>query len=173
VSKKISQINFRTGLRYTNTTFLQFVNDIPFENRNQNTSYTLSAKTLYDDFPVIEIGWRQSLGNFTLSDNTTNFVTTEPFINFDYDFLSGFIVSADFTSYTYQNQTLDQRNSYEIANASLLYQKESSAWSFKVEAQNVFDVQFKNQNTFTSYIISDSRTFILPRILLFSIGYNL
>jgi len=82
-------------------------------------------------------------------------------------------VSADFTSYTYQNQTLDQRNSCEIANASLLYQKESSAWSFKVEAQNVFDVQFKNQNTFTSYIISDSRTFILPRILLFSIGYNL
>jgi hypothetical protein len=173
VSKKISQINFRTGLRFTNTTFLQFVNDIPFENRNQNTSYTLSAKTLYDDFPVIEIGWRQSFGNFTLSDNTTNFVTTEPFINFDYDFLSGFIVSADFTSYTYQNQTLDQRNSYEIANASLLYQKESSAWSFKVEAQNMFDVQFKNQNTFTSYIISDSRTFILPRILLFSIGYNL
>lgn len=173
MSKKISQINFRTGLRYTNTMFLQFVNDIPFENRNQNTSCTLSAKTLYDDFPIIEIGWRQSFGNFTLSDNTTNFVTTEPFINFDYDFLSGFIVSADFTSYTYQNQTLDQRNSYEIANASLLYQKESSAWSFKVEAQNVFDVQFKNQNTFTSYIISDSRTFILPRILLFSIGYNL
>jgi len=173
MSKKISQINFRTGLRYTNTMFLQFVNDIPFENRNQNTSYTLSAKTLYDDFPIIEIGWRQSFGNFTLSDNTTNFVTAEPFINFDYDFLSGFIVSADFTSYTYQNQTLDQRNSYEIANASLLYQKESSAWSFKVEAQNVFDVQFKNQNTFTSYIISDSRTFILPRILLFSIGYNL
>jgi hypothetical protein len=173
MSKKISQINFRTGLRYTNTMFLQFVNDIPFENRNQNTSCTLSAKTLYDDFPIIEIGWRQSFGNFTLSDNTTNFVTTEPFINFDYDFLSGFIVSADFTSYTYQNQTLDQRNSYEIANASLLYQKESSAWSFKVEAQNVFDVQFKNQNSFTSYIISDSRTFILPRILLFSIGYNL
>ena len=173
MSKKISQINFRTGLRYTNTMFLQFVNDIPFENRNQNTSCTLSAKTLYDDFPIIEIGWRQSFGNFTLSDNTTNFVTTEPFINFDYDFLSGFIVSADFTSYTYQNQTLDQRNSYEIANASLLYQKESSAWSFKVEAQNVFDVQFKNQNSFTSFIISDSRTFILPRILLFSVGYNL
>jgi hypothetical protein len=173
VSKKVSQINLTTGLRYNNISYLQFVNDLAAENKNINTSYNVSAKTLYDDWPILEVGWRQNFGNFTLSENTTNFVTTEPFVNLDYDFLSGFIISADFTSYTYENTSLDQSNSYEIANASLLYQKESSAWSFKVEAQNLFDVQFKNQNTFTSYIISDSRTFILPRILLFSIGYNL
>lgn len=173
VSKKVSQINLQTGLRYTNTTYLQFVNAIEVENQNSNTSYNFSAKTLYDDFPILEVGWRQNFGNFTLGNNTTNFVTTQPFVNLDYDFLDGFILSADFTSYTYQNKTLDQQNSYEIANASLLYQKESSAWSFKIEAQNVFDVQFKNQNSFSSFIISDSRTFILPRIVLFSIGYNL
>ncbi|PKG43111.1 TonB-dependent receptor [Psychroflexus sp. MES1-P1E] len=173
VSKKVSQINLQTGLRYTNTTYLQFVNDLEVENQNSNTSYNFSAKTLYDDWPIIEVGWRQNFGNFSLGNNTTNFVTTEAFINFDYDFLDGFIASADFTSYTYRNETLDQSNSYEIANASLLYQKKSSAWSFKIEAQNVFDVQFKNQNSFTSYIISDLRTFILPRIVLFSIGYNL
>lgn len=173
VSKKISQINLSTGLRYNKTTYLQFVNDLELENQNNSTSYSLSAKTLYDNFPILEVGWRQNFGNFTLGKNTTNFVTTEPFVNLDYDFLSGFILSADFTSYTYQNKTLSQRNSYEIANASLLYQKESSAWSFKIEAQNVFDVHFKNQNSFTSYIISDSRTFILPRLVIFSMIYKL
>lgn len=173
VSKKVSQINLSTGLRYNTTRFLQFANGQELENQNTNISYNLSAKTLYDDFPILEVGWRQNFGNFTLGDNTTNFVANQPFVNLDYDFLSGFIFSADFTSYTYQNKTLNQQNSYEIANASLLYQKESSAWSFKIEAQNVFDVQFKNQNSFNSFIISDSRTFILPRIVLFSIGYNL
>ena len=170
------QWHLRTQLKSADdqyTTYLQFVNDLEVENQNSNTSYNFSAKTLYDDWPIIEVGWRQNFGNFSLENNTTNFVTTEPFINFDYDFLDGFIASADFTSYTYRNETLDQSNSYEIANASLLYQKKSSAWSFKIEAQNVFDVQFKNQNSFSSYIISDSRTFILPRIVLFSIGYNL
>ncbi|MDT0294317.1 hypothetical protein ACFQ3R_01295 [Mesonia ostreae] len=173
LSKKISEINFQTGFRYNHRTYLQFVNDLSFENQNINTSYNFSAKTIFDNLPILEVGWRQSFGNFKLSNNTTNFVTLEPFVNLDYDFLDGFIFSADFISYTYKNKTLDQRNSYEIANTSLFYQKESSAWSFKVEAQNLFDVQFKNQNTFTSYIIADSRTYILPRILLFSIGYNL
>lgn len=173
VSKKVSEINFQTGMRYNHATYLQFVNDLSFENQNINTSYNFSAKTLFDDLPILEVGWRQSFGNFKLSNTTTNFATMEPFVNLDYDFLDGFIVSADFTSYTYKNKSLNQKNNYEIANASLFYQKESSAWSFKVEAQNLFDVQFKNQNTFTSYIIADSRTFILPRILLLSVGYNL
>ena len=173
LSKKISEINFQTGLRYNHSTYLQFVNDLPFKNQNINTSYNFSAKTLFDNLPILEVGWRQSFGNFKLSNHTTNFVTMEPYVNLDYDFLDGFVFSANFITYTYKNKTLDQGNNYEIANTSLFYQKESSAWSFKVDAQNLFDIQFKNQNTFTSYIISDSRTFILPRILLFSIGYNL
>ncbi len=172
-SKKVKKIDFQTGLRYNNTSYLQFSNDDQFKNKNINTSYSFSAKTLYDNLPIIEIGWKQSFGNFKLSDNTTKFMTTKPYINLDYDFLDGFIFSADFTSYTYKNKTLGQKNNYEIANTSLFYQKESSAWSFKIEARNLFDTRFKNQNTFTSYVIADSKTYILPRILLFSIGYNL
>ena len=62
---------------------------------------------------------------------------------------------------------------YEIANATLSYKQENSAWSFKLKAQNLFDAQFKQSNSFNDFLVSDKRTFILPRILLFSIGYNL
>jgi hypothetical protein len=44
---------------------------------------------------------------------------------------------------------------------------------FKLSAQNLFDAQFKQSNSFSNYIISDTKTFILPTIVLFSIGYNL
>jgi hypothetical protein len=44
---------------------------------------------------------------------------------------------------------------------------------FKLSAQNLFDAQFKQSNSFSNFIISDTKTFILPRIGLFSIGYNL
>ncbi|MBS9766915.1 MAG: hypothetical protein KGV44_05180 [Flavobacteriaceae bacterium] len=60
-----------------------------------------------------------------------------------------------------------------MADASLRYQKEDSPWSFKVEAQNLFNQKFKQENSFSSYIVSDTKTYILPRIVMFSIGYHL
>src|SRR5690606_37290658 len=130
-------------------------------------------KTLFKKFPTLEVGFRQSTGNYILSGNTSKFITSEPFVNLDYDFLKGFIASFDYTAYKYVNRSINQQNSYEMANASLYYKKENSAWSFKVEAQNLFNVKFKNQNSFSSYIISDTKTYILPRINIFSIGYKL
>jgi hypothetical protein len=62
---------------------------------------------------------------------------------------------------------------YEIANATLSYTKENSAWSYKITTQNIFNAQFKQSNRFSDYVVSDSNIFILPRIWLLSIGYNL
>lgn len=53
------------------------------------------------------------------------------------------------------------------------YKNENSAWSYKITTQNLFNAKFKQSNRFSDYLISDSKTFILPRIFMFSIGYNL
>lgn len=133
----------------------------------------LSGKTLSDNFPIIELGFRQRLGSYTLSGRKSEFMTSEPFLNLDYDFWKGFIFSLDYAAYRYKNKDLNQRNNYEIANASLYYKKENSAWSFEIEAQNLFDVNFKSRNGFSSYIISDTRTYILPRVVMYSVEFNL
>lgn len=173
IKKKINSINYSLGLNYNNTHYLQQVNAVTETNRNNALSYNISTKTLFDDFPTIEAGFKQSIGNYTLSNNKYKFVTTEPFVNIDYDFLKGFIASFDYSAYSYENKSLNQKNRYELANASLYYKKDSSAWSFEISAQNIFNVEFKNQNSFSSYIISDTKTYILPRIIMFTIGYNL
>ena len=133
----------------------------------------MSAKTLYNNFPTIEVGYRSGIGNYTSSNIKSEFVTNEPFLNIDYDFLKGFIFSFDYSMYYYKNKSFNQTNTYDLANVSLYYKHDDSAWSFKLEVQNVFDVQYKRRNSFSSYIISDNKTYILPRIIMFSIGYNL
>ena len=100
-------------------------------------------------------------------------ISTEPFITIDYDFLEGFIFNFDYRKSNYQNKTLDQKNTYEIANATLSYKNEDSAWSYKLTAQNLFNAQFRQSNSFSDFLISDRKTFILPRIIMLSIGYNL
>ena len=171
--KKIKNINYKVGVNYNDSKYVQNVDAIRYINKSKNTSFNISAKTLYENFPTIEIGYKMSLGNYTSSNSTSKFTTQEPFVTIDYDFLDGFIFSFDYNYYNYQNKDLNQKNTYDIGNATLSYRNEDSAWSFKIDAQNIFDVKFKNSNSFSSYIISDTKTYIMPRVLMFSIGYNL
>ncbi|MEL4307253.1 TonB-dependent receptor [Joostella sp. CR20] len=173
IRKNVKNINLAFGFHQFTSKYLQNINSVLETNKSNNFSYNLSAKTLFDNFPTIEAGFKQSVGTYTLSSSESKFVTTEPFINIDYDFLKGCIASFDFTSYTYKNKTFNAQNNYDIANASLYYKNDNSAWSFKIEAKNLFNVQYKNSNSFSSYIISDTRNYIMPRILMFSVGYNL
>lgn len=173
LKKKIKKINFGLGLSYNGSKYLQQIDNTFETNKNNQTSINVSAKTLYNNFPTIEVGYRSGIGNYTSSNIKSEFVTNEPFLNIDYDFLKGFIFSFDYSMYYYKNKSFNQTNAYDLANVSLYYKHDDSAWSFKLEVQNVFDVQYKRRNSFSSYIISDNKTYILPRIIMFSIGYNL
>lgn len=173
IEKNIKNLKYKFDVGFNNSKYIQELNSAIQTNTNNNYNYELGIETLFDKFPTIEIGLKQDIGSFTASTNTSKFITTEPFINIDYNFLEDFIFNFDYTKSNYQNRTLGQKNTYQIANATLSYKKENSAWSYKIIAQNLFNTQFKQSNRFSDYLISDTKTFILPRILMFSIGYNL
>ncbi|WP_159949555.1 carboxypeptidase-like regulatory domain-containing protein [Polaribacter septentrionalilitoris] len=173
LEKTIKKLKYKFDVGFNNNQYIQQIDNILQTNKNRSYDYEVSIETLFDNFPTVEIGFKQDVGRFIFSNNTSKFVTTEPFINVDYDFLDGFIFNFDYTKSNYQNKTVGQKNVYEIANATLSYKNENSAWSYKISAQNLFNAQFKQSNGFSDYVISDSRTFILPRIIMFSIGYNL
>ncbi|MHB0756389.1 carboxypeptidase-like regulatory domain-containing protein [Polaribacter sp. M15] len=173
LEKSIKKLKYKFDVGFSNSQFVQELNSTLQTNTNKNYDYEIAIETLFDKFPTIEIGFKQDIGNFTASANTSKFITTQPFINIDYNFLENFIFNFDYTKSNYQNKTLNQKNTYEIANATLSYKTENAAWSYKITAQNLFNTQFKQSNSFSDFLISDTKTFILPRILLFTIGYNL
>lgn len=173
IGKRLWDLDLGMSLRYNVSQYQQQVNEDFETNQNQQGNYRLSVKTLIEDWPMVELGFRQGLGFFSLGGVESESVTTEPYANINYDFWGGFIASFDYSAYQYRNKTMTQRNRHQVANASLYYKNDSSAWSFQVEARNLFDVAFKNQHSFSSYIISDRRTYILPRIIMFTVGYNL
>lgn len=173
LEKTIKKLKYKFDVGFNNSKYIQELNSILQTNTSKNYDYELGIETLFDDFPTIEIGFKQAIGNFTASTNTSKFITTEPFVTIDYNFLEHFIFNFDYRKSNYQNKTLGQKNTYEIANATLSYKNENSAWSYKIMAQNLLNAQFKQSNSFSDYLISDTKTFILPRIVMFSIGYNL
>ncbi|SFS51797.1 carboxypeptidase-like regulatory domain-containing protein [Lutibacter maritimus] len=173
ISKKIKNIKYGLKTTASTSTYLQNINENFVTNKSTNVGYELSVKTLFDKFPTVEVGFKQDFGNYTSSNQTSKFVTNQPYLTIDYDFLKGFIFSFEYENYNYTNKTSNQTTNYQLANTTLSYKKENSAWSFKIDAQNLLNVKYKSSNSFSSYIISDQKTYILPRIVMFSIGYNL
>ena len=174
IAKKSTR-NFKYSLttRLNSSRSSQQINGTISEYKNTTGSYRLSAQTLHKEFPIIEVGFKQSLGNYGSNNNTFNFLTNEPFISVEYDFLKNFIGSFDYTHYKYQNKSTDSSHEFIIGNASFYYNKENSAWDFKLSVQNLFDVRYKNQNRFNAFIVSDQNTFVLPRIAMLSLIYKL
>ena len=173
IRKRIKKIRYKLSGNYSNSKYLQSVDNNFIINKNENYTFNIGAETLFQDFPTISLGFKRSINNFTSSNSISQFITDEPYLNLDYDFLKGLIFSFDYTHYNYKNKQQSIKNKYTLANTTLLYRKENSAWSYKVEAKNLFNTEFKQSNRFSDYLISDTKTFILPRIFMFSISYNL
>jgi hypothetical protein len=173
IEKRIKKIKYRLDLDYSTSNFIQEINNITQNNKNNEYAYEVGLETLFDKIPTFELGFKQSFGDFISSNTNSSFTITEPFIKVDYSFLKGFVFNFDYTSYQYKNQTFNQNNSYEIANTILSYNKENSAWTYKIVINNLFDARFKQNSSFSDFVVSDTRTFILPRVFLISIGYNL
>ena len=173
LEKSIKNIKYKFDVGFNNRSYIQEIDSNLQTNKNKSYSYEAGFETMFDNFPTIEIGVSRDIGRFVSPLNTSKFITTQPFATIDYDFLEGFIFNFDYRKSIYENKDLGQKNTYEIANTTLSYKNKNSAWSYKISAQNLFNAQFKQSNRFSDYIVSDSKTFILPRIIMFSIGYNL
>lgn len=173
LEKSIKNIKYKFDVGFNNSSYIQEIDSNLQTNKNKSYNYEAGFETIFDNFPTIEIGVSRDIGRFVSPSNTSKFITTQPFATIDYDFLEGFIFNFDYRKSIYENKDLGQKNTYEIANTTLSYKNENSAWSYKISAQNLLNAQFKQSNRFSDYVVSDSKTFILPRIIMFSIGYNL
>ena len=44
---------------------------------------------------------------------------------------------------------------------------------FEVDARNIFDIKFRTTSSFSQFLISEERTYIQPRTIVFKVSYKL
>ena len=173
ISKKINKIRYRLSSDFSYNDFYQLLNDQTLLNISKSFSGTFGIETHFKNYPNLEISYTKNLNRYN-ANNTINTFKNDRFeAILEYDFLNDFIFKADYQFDNYQNKSFNITNTFDVANASLFYQKEDSPWGFEVSATNIFDIKFKQQNSFNSFIVSDTRTFVLPRIVMFKLSYKL
>jgi hypothetical protein len=173
ISKKINKIRYNLSSRFSYNDFFQILNNEVNLNISKSISATTGIETSFKKHPNLEINYTKDFNNYQARGINNEFENDRFEVILEYDFLNDFIFKADYTFDNYNNKSQDLINTFDTANASLFYQKEDSPWGFEVNATNLFDVRFKQQNSFNAFVISDIRTFILPRIVMFKLSYKL
>ena len=141
------------------------INGLDRQTENFTQSYRASFATNFDKAPNLEVGFNR---NITNSDNGVSrvFTTDRPFANFEWAFGKGFIFTADWEYFNYDDDdtTTDIDNNYQFLEAALFYQKPKSKWEFSLKATNLFDVDVISQNTVNDITTVSYTHLTLPTI---------
>lgn len=171
--KRFGKYKIRFTGRYDISKFNQLINNKLSENLNYIQYYKTNVSTNFIKAPNVKIGYNLKLSKYKSTTTISNYIIKEPYIELDYVFLNGFIFKADYYKNTFEYRNTSQKDTYELANASLFYQKDDSAWGFEISANNLFDIKYKLSNNMNDYLISDTKRYILPRVLMFTLSYKL
>lgn len=173
ISKKIKKIKYNLSSRFSYNDAFQILNNSTDLNISKSVSGTFGIKTSFKKHPNLEINYTKDFSNYKARGLNNKFENDRVEFILEYDFFKDFIFKADYTFDNYNNKNQNITNTFDTANASLFYQKEDSPWGFEINASNIFDVRFRQSNSFNAFVVSDNRTFILPRIVMFKLSYKL
>lgn len=171
--KRYGKFKLRFTGRFDISDYKQQIDNVLSQNTNKSQYYKSSLSTNFEQAPNIKVGYNLKLSDYQSSTLKTSYTTKEPFVEIEYGFLKGFVLKADYYKNIFENKDLGQNDSYEFANTSLFYQKEDSAWSFEIKANNLLNINYKRSNNINEFLISDIKTYVLPRVVLFTVSYKL
>jgi ribosomal protein S6 len=170
-SKKIYRIKLELNPEMTWFTYYQNLNNIESINNQKFQKIGLLLKTAYRKWPSFSIEYKKGFSQFEGITNA-KYKTDAIISDLELSFLKSWTFKCNYENLKNTNNN-NQTNFFEIANTSLRYQKKNSPIGFELIANNVFDIQKKNDFSFSDYFILEQSTFVLPRILMLSISYKL
>lgn len=172
-SKRIKKFQIRTGATVSLSTTNNQINGAIRESENFTQNYNASVRTNFRDWPNFEVGYRLNINDFNNAGQVQKSFTNRPFANFNTRFLKEFTFNAEWEYYDYSIQDSNLENQYSFVNTNLFYQKKDSKWEFQIQVNNVLNTEFINNDNFNEQFNSTSRYFVLPRITMFVVKYEL
>ncbi|RUA28262.1 MAG: carboxypeptidase-like regulatory domain-containing protein [Bacteroidetes bacterium] len=172
VRKSLNKFTLKFNGSSNFSNYTQILNTDIYKNKSNSHRLKLELSTNFKKWPNLDIGYSKRFNKLITPTIESNYTFDEPYINLEYNFLNDFYFKADYMRTSFKDNT-DHKNIYEIANAELEYHREDSMWSFKIKGTNILGVDYKNDTRISGFITSENRTYILPRIWLFTIVYKI
>lgn len=171
VSKKIFRFKLELNSRLGWINYVQTLNAITTINDRNNQNIGVLFKTAYKKWPDFSIGYTKGYSHFS-GLIRSNYQTDAINSNFEITFFKYFTYKLEYENMRNVNSN-NQTNFQELANTSLRYQKTNSSFSFELFANNLLNNRVKNNYSFSDYLISEQKRYVMPRVFMFAISYKL
>ncbi|RMA57631.1 carboxypeptidase-like regulatory domain-containing protein [Ulvibacter antarcticus] len=172
-SKRIKKLQFTLNANLASTNTFNTVNSTILESKSLTQNYRASVISNFKDWPNFELGYRYLASEYDNGGLTQTFFTNRPFASINVRFLKDFNFQAEWDYYKYTNNAKTVENSYSFVNADLFYRKGESPWEFAVQATNILDTSSINNDSFNDQYNTTSQYFVLPRIVMLVVKYDL
>ena len=172
-SKRVKKLQFNLNANVTLSKTNNLINDLITESESLTQGYRASVRSNFREWPNFEAGYRLTVNRYDNGGLEQTFYTQRPYANMDINFLKHFSLNAEWDYYNYSNDENTVDNTYSFFNATLYYQKGDSPWEFSVQATNILDTEFTNNDSFNEQFNTTSQYFVLPRIVMFVVKYDL
>jgi hypothetical protein len=167
---KVYKISFRGTWNYSLT------NNLIDGRDNSNTSFTqnynVSFGTNFKNAPNIDIGYRVSLNDYNGNNVATSYVNHQPYVEFEWFFLNGFLANVEYR-YNNYNASTGPSSIYDFLDAKLSYQKPDTKWEYYIRGTNLLNTEFIRTDSFSNSVTSTQEVFVLPRYILVGVKFDL
>lgn len=172
-SKTIKKIQFKLNANVFLSKFNNNVNGIVQESQSLTQGYKASVQTNFRKWPNFEVGYDLSINDYKNGSISNTYYTQKPFANIDLRFLKDFTLSADWDFYRYTNDDKTVKNQYSFVSGNLYFKPNDGPWEFQVQASNILNTASINSDSFNEQFNTTTQYFVLPRIVMFVIKYEL
>lgn len=171
ITKRIRRFSVRLHSNLDWFDYYQTLNNETTFNKRSNQRIGLLFKTAYKKWPGVSVGYTKGFSQF--SGLTTSHYENDAITgDLDITFLKSWIFKFEYENLKNTNNN-KQSNYNDIANTSLRYQKKNSPFGFEFSVNNLFDTRVISNYSFSDYLISQTNTFVLPRIMMLSVSYKI
>jgi len=172
-SKRIKKMQYSINGNFSWSSFNNIINEEVTSSESFTQNYRTSARSNFKEFPNFEIGYNLIVNEYDNGGLTSVFYTHRPFANVEFNFLKNFTFKADWSYYDYSDKDNTIQNDYSFLEANLYYQKKDSKWEYRIQATNLLDVKTINQDSFNETFSTTSFYNVMPRIVMFTVKYDL
>jgi len=172
-SKTVKKVQFKLDAALFMSKTNNTINDEIEESQSFTQNYNASILSNFKNFPNFEVGYRFVKNDYDNGGIEQTFFTNRPYANVNLRFLKDFNFFAEWDYYNYSNEAKTVENKYSFFNANLYFKPNDGAWEFSVQATNILDTESINNDSFNDQFITTSQYFVMPRIVMFVIKYDL
>ncbi len=172
-SKRIKKIELAANANVSYSLSNNIINEAIRKSESFTQTYRVSARSSFREWPNFEVGYGLTVNNYNNGGLQQTFYTKRPYANVDINFLKYLTLSANWDLYNYTNKEETIKNDYSFLNATLYFQLPESPWELSLQGTNILNTQFTNNDSFSDDFNVTNRYYVLPRIVMFVVTYNL